>query len=466
MTAIRSWVRRGLSKDPVPSAIPTGSELDWLTKEICSMQEFTVLSGLDSIDPTQPAHPTSKKVVDVRSQLLRITGWNSQYRSTAQKLKQAIEGTFNFIYNAEVNDIRHELKSNYGIYIPFVWELNTDHSRDIAVIPLKLTLAESFRNQYEEGRPARWATDIDELESIISLWMHSLREQEALQDEAWEHDLNKKRIEDVKPLPLESHIFVFNNVLQSKSRNKPEEKWKYWLESGSSHRLFCLEEMTFSRPAQTGPAIYKKHRLSTAKSASPLPQMEVKFTKTVELGDRSAGSLAQRHVFGHIGSPSATGAPFTDRRTPFQPPNMLDQARANGEDIVCCLSLRNRGRIINHDIPETSMSLEPETLDEACAMDIYARFFRALVKHILEVRGITKLEVPGGPKQRLRGEIANTNTVLTQLSEVLIESGLFVTRTEALAHIVLPLMAVGKLPKPSTTPSFTLLDTWLKGPRS
>ena len=45
MTAVRAWIRRGLSKEPITTPVPSGHELSWLCLHICGLRTLGPLAG-------------------------------------------------------------------------------------------------------------------------------------------------------------------------------------------------------------------------------------------------------------------------------------------------------------------------------------------------------------------------------------------------------------------------------------
>lgn len=50
MTAVRAWIRRGLSKEPITTPVPSGHELSWLCLHICGLRTFGPLAGFYESD--------------------------------------------------------------------------------------------------------------------------------------------------------------------------------------------------------------------------------------------------------------------------------------------------------------------------------------------------------------------------------------------------------------------------------
>lgn len=50
MTAVRAWIRRGLSKEPITTPVPSGHELSWLCLHICGLRTLGPLTGFYESD--------------------------------------------------------------------------------------------------------------------------------------------------------------------------------------------------------------------------------------------------------------------------------------------------------------------------------------------------------------------------------------------------------------------------------
>jgi hypothetical protein len=191
MTAIRSWVRRGLSKDPRPKEIPEGRELDWLAKEICGNAKWDVKSMVDceelfrlQRDANTINTSIGAKVVEIRAHLGTITGWHT-VNNAARGLKMALDGAMEHICGSDDFQINRTIirSPNRSPFYRgdgmerFEWGICIEIGGEPTMLRVSME-----RQVTEDGnvdgneRYGPWNTNQEDLEAILSLWMGSLRE--------------------------------------------------------------------------------------------------------------------------------------------------------------------------------------------------------------------------------------------------------------------------------------------------
>jgi hypothetical protein len=99
MTALRSWVRRGLSEDPEIRELPNGREQDWLAMHLADCDKWSLHVGFKPTDiplksSETPEAITAQRVMDLRTAIAKQTNWGLPEEDYASRLSKVINKAF------------------------------------------------------------------------------------------------------------------------------------------------------------------------------------------------------------------------------------------------------------------------------------------------------------------------------------------------------------------------------------
>ncbi|KAM5359181.1 hypothetical protein ACJZ2D_014679 [Fusarium nematophilum] len=220
MTALRAWVRRGLAVAPNAQSLSPGFELDWLASTIVDRNDGPWANGsferpsygkswhistggspdfepLDKVvganlftghgtgqfDLGEAANgtknggsclppPKTQTVMELRSQLGELAGWQGPALPEAKALSRAIEAVMKSLFARAFKE-------------RFTWLLRAKYGESKPAT-VKLTL------RRENGN---WTIDRRNLESVLSLWIHSVHEQRRTEPTTPEEKVNSSATE-------------------------------------------------------------------------------------------------------------------------------------------------------------------------------------------------------------------------------------------------------------------------------
>jgi len=300
MTAIRSWVRRGLSKDPRPKEIPEGRELDWLAKEICGNTKWDVKSLINyeelfrlQRDANTINMSIGAKVVEIRAHLGTITGWHT-VSNAARGLKMALDGAMEHICGSDgfqINPImlgrpNRALLDRGDSIERFDWGICIEIRGEPTMLQVSME-----RQVTEDGnvdgskRYGPWNTNQEVLEAILSLWMGSLRERND-QLETNRETLNQKIAANLERPP----------VRNERSNERPPVSNLYWKDYvtvvGHADQQFrSIYESWISRGTKL--AAFKTH---ASEDIAGLSILQPEFN--LALDGRDEGEISARVLIG------------------------------------------------------------------------------------------------------------------------------------------------------------------------
>jgi hypothetical protein len=180
VTALRAWVRRGLSHRPSTQKIPQGYELDWLATRFARNSEdlwrgskdygrrnsldgfwnekcwdWSVVPGVivsDHIVREPSEGSEAHKVVKVREHLGNLCGWVGVAWDPAISVAKAIDVVMNTLF------------SSSGL-LSFAWSMNGEVGGKIQRIFFTVTRDEK----------SGWKSNAAEIEAALSLWLYTTR---------------------------------------------------------------------------------------------------------------------------------------------------------------------------------------------------------------------------------------------------------------------------------------------------
>jgi len=184
MTAIRSWVRRGLSVDPQPKPIPEGRELDWLAKEICGSSDWNVKSLVEAEQLLHPPEENNnfslaRNTVEIRTRIGKIIGWYPVSKA-ARGLTLALTAFMNHVTSSNglvVDETRiKNYHTNAGANIEYFQTFRCGIGIEVGGGQTLLNI--EMRRTAIQGDPqfGPWYVDEEQIEAVISLWMDWLAE--------------------------------------------------------------------------------------------------------------------------------------------------------------------------------------------------------------------------------------------------------------------------------------------------
>jgi hypothetical protein len=180
MTALRAYVRRGLTRRPVVQSLPKGFEIDWLATRSSALHanwpkdRHSELSKPPSLRKKQevdddhfwsegfwnpPWHTTAPldpqnfdEIKKARMRLHILTGWRSSVFAEAKALACAIDVVLNSLSRSLQGSPQGSMST---------WSLSIQSFGNQQVII----------NATQNGE-GKWETDIDEIDSVLSLWVY------------------------------------------------------------------------------------------------------------------------------------------------------------------------------------------------------------------------------------------------------------------------------------------------------
>ncbi|KAL7795469.1 ankyrin repeat-containing domain protein [Trichoderma afarasin] len=192
MTAIRAWVRRGLTRPMHSEHLRPGYELDWFAdtlKDIGGATWYEKQNGSEnetSSSTTQSAKSgETQKCTERRQELANLTGYQGPASKEATAVKLATEGMMNLLYKD---------REEKG----FSWLYNVQGSQKIEDrIPFKITR----RND------GKWTANIKEIEAALSLRLFYVNQEEKTESPANNTDSSSGDEEQI-PVKRETRIRV------------------------------------------------------------------------------------------------------------------------------------------------------------------------------------------------------------------------------------------------------------------
>ncbi|RPA72062.1 ankyrin [Ascobolus immersus RN42] len=178
MTALRVYIRRGLSLEPHSvQRIPQEFELDHVAKEVTGCADWKVRTQMchgdaSSSSSNETLKDAAAQVVATRMRLSHLSGWRTEFFDTVERIASCMEDALRYTFRAQ-SDIDLMTEATGLSVFEFAIPLSFAGSPSTAKLQQNPTIYTIKAQRKNMDRASPWSIDREELDAVLSLWLSS-----------------------------------------------------------------------------------------------------------------------------------------------------------------------------------------------------------------------------------------------------------------------------------------------------